>query len=346
MPIPDLCLKSVNQTRISLPTLEVEEPEMNDISCDQLPSSSTIDEDSETSGKAKVVTRREMIMALIARSVVEEEPEQDPLPQSGEAYNEVTHHQQAGTSVALEMRHLEGDSQDKSANDVVEEYKTRGYAGYNMKFATSIDDLPWKQSKVRCNLCSKIISKKSFNNHIRFAHLTNNRVKCDVCGKEVKKCSLNQHKLIHSNKGRAKKIPCNICGKLIQDGHLKKHKNIVHGHHSSRERVNCEHCGTNVFKEKLKEHKMIHVNEGRAKKMPCNICGKLVQERHLKKHMKIHSNRNKGTECNINHEAKGNVKLNEKKSNLIIKIMSCKICGMKVQKRCLKRHLKEHSQKE
>ena len=168
--------------------------------CD-LVGSVTGDEDRDTSPEPeKVVTRREMIVALIARSEVEEEPEQDPLPQSGEAYNEVTHHQQAGTSVALEMRHLEGDSQDKSANGVVEEYK-----GYYRKFATSIDDLPWKQSKVRCNLCSKIISKKTFNDHIRFAHLNKNRVKCDVCGKEVKKYNLNQHKLIHSNQGRAKK---------------------------------------------------------------------------------------------------------------------------------------------
>ena len=314
---------------------------MNDISCDQLSSSSSIDEDSETSGK--VVTRREMIMALIARSEVEEEPEQDPLPQSGEAYNEVTHHQQAGTSVAPEMRHQEGDSQDKSANGVVEEYK-----GYYRKFATSIDDLPWKrQSKVRCNLCSKIFSKKNFKYHIR-VHINNNRVKCDVCGKEVKKYNLNQHKLIHDHEGRAKKIPCNICGKLVQDGSLKKHKNIFHGHHSSRKRVNCEHCGANVFKENLKEHKMIHANEGRAKKIPCNICGKLLRERGLRNHMKIHSDRNKGTERNSSQEARGNLKneINEKKSSLIIKIISCKICGMKVQKRCLKRHLKEHSQKE
>ena len=325
---------------------------MNAVSCDQLSPSSSSDEDSETSATAKVVTRREMIMALIARSEDQEESE------TGEANDEVTHHQQAGSAMAPpDMLELEGNG--------IHAAEERKKWGYYRKFASPIEDLPKdRAAKVRCNLCSKIISKSGIAFHIDGVH-NKIRVKCDVCGKEVRKDwlkahkktvhsqaknvlkgKLKEHKMIHANEGRAKKIPCNICGKLVLKRNLKIHKNIVHCHPSLRERVNCDHCGINVFKEKLKEHKMIHSKEGRFKKIPCNICGKLVQERNLKKHLKIHPEVNEGTECIINHEFKGNVKINEKKSNLIIKIISCKICGMRVQKKCLKQHLKEHSRKE
>ena len=173
-------------------------------------SSSSCDEDSDPS--AKVVTRRGMIMALIARSEVEEEVQN---PENGS----------------------------------VTRKKKKNHMEY-MKHATPIDDLPYdKKGKVRCNLCNKIITKRYIYEHIdgvhsnlrvncdvcgkevrrlwqhkNTVHAHNPLVKCDVCGKEVKKHCLKQHKMIHANVGRTKKMPCNICGKLLQKVYLKIHK--------------------------------------------------------------------------------------------------------------------------
>ena len=183
-------------------------------------SSSSSDEDSDPSPSlqpGQKVTRREMIMALIARSEMEEEGQN---PETGSV-----------------------------TQDVVERKKKKNHMEY-MKHATPIDDLPCdKKGKVRCNLCNKIITKRYIYEHIdgvhsnlrvncdvcgkevrrlwqhkNTVHAHNPLVKCDVCGKEVKKHCLKQHKMIHANVGRTKKMPCNICGKLLQKVYLKIHK--------------------------------------------------------------------------------------------------------------------------
>ena len=122
-------------------------------------SSSSSDEDGDSS--AKVVTRREMILALIARSEVEEGGKD---PESVETNNNDIEgdHQHQGSSTASDVQGV--DEEDKSVNHEAAKLKKRSWGSY-LKFLTPID-----QAKARCDLCNKIYSRRFIRRHIKKFH--------------------------------------------------------------------------------------------------------------------------------------------------------------------------------
>ena len=122
-------------------------------------SSSSSDEDSDS--PVKVVTRREMILALIARSEVEEGGKD---PESVETNNNDIEgdHQHQGSSTASDVQGV--DEEDKSVNHEAAKLKKRSWGSY-LKFLTPID-----QAKARCDLCNKIYSRRFIRRHIKKFH--------------------------------------------------------------------------------------------------------------------------------------------------------------------------------
>ena len=131
----------------------------DNVSSGLVSSSSSSDEDSDS--PTKVVTRREMILALIARSEVEEGGKD---PESVETNNNDIEgdHQHQGSSTASDVQGV--DEEDKSVNHEAAKLKKRSWGSY-LKFLTPID-----QAKARCHLCNKIYSRRFIRRHIKKFH--------------------------------------------------------------------------------------------------------------------------------------------------------------------------------
>ena len=131
----------------------------DNVSSGLVSSSSSSDEDSDS--PVKVVTRREMILALIARSEVEEGGKD---PESVETNNNDIEgdHQHQGSSTASDVQGV--DEEDKSVNHEAAKLKKRSWGSY-VKFLTPID-----QAKARCDLCNKIYSRRFIRRHIKKFH--------------------------------------------------------------------------------------------------------------------------------------------------------------------------------
>ena len=182
-----------------------------------------------------------------------------------------------------------------------------------MKLATSIDDLPRRQAKVRCNLCNKIYSKQGFHYHINGVH-RKLRVKCDICGKEGRPDFLWSHKkTFHSLPSSNEKVK--------EKDQLKNHTECVHVHNNPR--VKCHICGKAVKKGSLKDHKLRREkgkylnfatpidDKSSSNKVKCNLCGNIVSKPNISVHIK-----------NVHFHLK----------------VKCDVCGKEVRKDSLKKH--------
>ena len=323
------------------------------ISSGFISSSSSSDENGDSS--AKVVTRREMILALIARSEVEEE-HQDPESEEINNNDVVEEHQhQDGSTTSDAQVEDEKDVKDGSANHEAVERKKLSWGSY-LKFVTPIDgeDFPGNQTRARCDLCNKIYLRSFIRMHINNVHRHNPRVKCDVCSKEVKKKGLNRHKLKYHPS--SERVNCDYCGKNILKDHLKYHIDNVH----NNLRVKCDVCGkeVKVKRDGLKRHKLIHSDVDRpvSRKTSCNICGELIQQRNLMRHKRrVHSNAEKKergrylkfatpiddakkVKCNLCDSIMTRSHISHHIQRVHGSLVKCDLCGLKVKENSIKMH--------
>lgn len=159
----------------------------------------------------------------------------------------------------------------------------------------------------QCRYCNMIMSKNSFNKHMK-KHLDNNEYICHLCDKKLAnelslqthlsvhsgdknykcdkcpKCFINKTLLTRHSRFHGKEIPvykCEICSReLATRFHLKTHYETVHG-----DLFACRICKESCeSKDQLKEHyKNCH------EPFVCLVCSKsFILERYLKMHSKLH----------------------------------------------------------
>ena len=137
--------------------------------------------------------------------------------------------------------------------------------------------------KIKCEICDKVMRKKTIRNHINAVHLKLKPYQCDKCpAKFANKGSLNVHKVIHSDE---RDFKCKTCNKLFKTkAFLKRHSLI---HLDARPYV-CEECG-NSFKDP--STLISHRKDQHSQFLPfnCHTCKKgFSKENKLKLHIKTH----------------------------------------------------------
>ena len=209
-------------------------------------SSSSTDDDSPT----KVVTRREMILALIARSEVKE-AEKDPESEENNKNDVGGEHQHRDRTSDAQVEDEEDvkDGSANTANHDAGERKKWSWGSY-LKFVTPIqdEDLAGNQARARCNLCNKIYLRSFIRMHI--------------------------HRHRHGNPG-SRKTPCNICGELIQQQNLKRHKRRVHPNGETVKPLERRYLKFATPIDDLKY----------SAKVKCNLCNRNMTRAYISKHI-------------------------------------------------------------
>lgn len=207
---------------------------------------------------------------------------------------------------------------------------------------------------IECKICSKLIPKKSIQNH-QSRHAKPLKHKCSICSKtfkepnELARHRLRFHHLIesvqchvcqltfqiqaqldyHLKRHFKKQSICDICGKIYYNAaKLKRHK-IVHT--KLEKNIFCLHC-TQIFAREA--NLQIHIKKYHSgKPLPrkvCNICGSSVLN--LKSHI------------NLRHTLGPKIKQKGTNNEKRVCRALCNICGKSCDSNAaLKVHLRSHS---
>ena len=146
---------------------------------------------------------------------------------------------------------------DVNDNQTEEEGDSNRRQNSPMIFALPVDLRNGGKVKVKCMLCSKVITKKCFGAHIDTVHTSNSSSKCEVCGKLMLKKTLPMHmRSVHYKE----KVNCDECGVELALSSLPSHKSW-HKDSKTKAKVDCEECGAQMLRCNLSRHlKNVHGN--------------------------------------------------------------------------------------
>ncbi|CAH0401669.1 unnamed protein product [Chilo suppressalis] len=119
-------------------------------------------------------------------------------------------------------------------------------------------------SKVTCHICSKVINRSYFKEHVTIHDPDHKKYVCDVCGKSFRlRCAYHNHSLRHSNDFPYKCTFCPYRGRYAEL--LKTHMRT----HTGDYRYMCTECPARfLFKSNLNSHMLKH----KEPQFKCDTC--------------------------------------------------------------------------
>ena len=194
-------------------------------------------------------------------------------------------------------------------------------------------------NKIKCQYCTKTVTKKSMNRHIRNFHKEKIvqaekiqiKHQCESCGKSFGEAwSLKAHKItVHE---RQRNYKCNSCEKsFLSKANLKNHMDS-HVTKSGERNQKCDSCGKAFSLLKYLKKHIYEYHEGRVSN--CEICGKSFSNaNNVKKHIKeIHETKDriksyKCDKCEKSYFLRINLESHIASVHENRKDYSCDICG-------------------
>ena len=255
---------------------------------------------------------------------------------------------------------MEGDLQIIHLNDKVKNDFGRITCNHCQKtFSTQRNmkkhvEMIHENGKLKCDICSKLISSYYLKKHTDTFHFGINRVICNHCNKTfTTKSDMKKHvKRFHMSE----KVKCEICSKLIASYYLKKHTDTCNfGINKVKKHVKrihmiekleckiCSHCDISfTTKHKLDTHiKTNHMNmDNKAK---CDICSKLISSNHLKLHIDtVHFDlmRVNCIHCKKSFVTKSDMKKHVQRIHITGK-KKCEFCSKLISRKYFKHHINQ-----
>lgn len=150
-------------------------------------------------------------------------------------------------------------------------------------------------SKLRCKICSKFLSKPSkVRQHIKKIHMNGDTYQCDKCHKNFQAAyQLTEHLAVHSEK---RPYLCEMChGTFKTMRYLKRHHRRNHQSPINNKTLTCGMC-KKTFKttKHLNCHKSVAHKQTDDNQYFCHVCDKgFKYQNNLAEHLEIHGFKNK-----------------------------------------------------
>ncbi|VDI56786.1 Hypothetical predicted protein [Mytilus galloprovincialis] len=191
-------------------------------------------------------------------------------------------------------------------------------------------------NKTQCEVCSRWILNSMFQNH-HAKHTGKKLHQCNVCNKMIyKKSDLVTHMRTHTGERRHL---CDICGKGFTSATSHKYHMRTH---TGEKPYSCDLCTkTFVNSTALRAHQRTHTG---ARPYLCDLCGdKFTQNESLRKHMRVIHKTFRCNLCDKGFNVETEFRRHMEKCTLD-KTHICQKCGKGyTQKNGLNRHMKIHN---